>query len=54
MNQGRNTRAALYEGHVWVSVMAIAMTGAMPQAAATVRRSPFDNISWRRVHMRCR
>ena len=53
-NQGRNTLVALNEGRIWDSVTAIAMTGAMPQVAATVRRSPSDNISRRRVHMRCR
>ena len=54
MNQGRNTQAALWEGHIWDSVTATAMTGAMPQAAAMVSRSLSDNISQRRVRMRRR
>ena len=54
MNQGRNTRAVLWEGRIWDSVMATVMTGAMPQVAATVSRSLLDNIFRRRVRMRHR
>ena len=53
-NQGRNTPAALWEGCIWDSVIDITMTGVMPQAATAVSRSPSENISWRRVHMRHR
>ena len=54
MNHRRNTRAALKDGRIRDSVTATVTTGAMPQAAAIVSKSPSDNISRRRVRMRRR